>query len=595
MSLSIENAVPAQGRPRVPRLARLVRSTAPRRLSSLMRASLLTAFTAACLACLAAPSHAATPVVFDNFVYQGHDAAFATPLAKGQYRNPVLAGFYPDPAVTRVGDRYYLVNSTFAYFPGIPVFESEDLVHWRLLGHAIDRPGQLDFSGLGTSRGVFAPSIAHHGDTFYIFNTAVDNGGNYYVTAKNPAGPWSDPVWLKDVDGIDPSLFIDDNGEAFLLNNGPPQGTPRYEGHRAIWLQAFDLKTGQPFGPRKVLLDGGVEPEKNPIWIEGPHIYRRDGWYYLSCAEGGTGPQHSQVVLRARSPWGPFQPYAHNPILTQRDLPADRAHPIANAGHADLVEGRDGRWWAIFLASRIYGQGHYQTGRETFLLPVEWRDGWPVILDAGKAIPQVVDAPSWMKATQDQAPRSGNFEWRDDFSTPALKPDWLSLRAPPTWAGLRTKPGQLSLAPQTDGLEGHGHPAFLGRRQQHLKFDTSLDVQLPITPGVTGGLAMYQDESHWYVLGVQRTGQGGVVFVQRHVGADTRIVAQAHVADVATLRLRIEGNAGLGDFSFDAGAGWQALRKAEDIHVLSTDLAGGFVGVTIGPYARAEAAPFQED
>ncbi|HVJ37557.1 MAG TPA: glycoside hydrolase family 43 protein, partial [Stenotrophomonas sp.] len=374
---------------------------------------------------LSLPGHAADTVAFDDFHYRGRDVVFDAPVTAGQYRNPVLTGFFPDPAVTRVGDRYYLVNSTFTYFPGIPVFESEDLVHWRLLGHAIDRPGQLDFRGLGTSRGVFAPSIAHHDGTFYIFNTAVDNGGNYYLTAKNPAGPWSDPVWLREVDGIDPSLFIDEDGSAFLLNNGPPQGKPRYEGHRAIWIQAFDLKSGQPTGPRKVLVDGGVDPSKNPIWIEGPHIYRHDGWYYLSCAEGGTSTQHSQVVLRARSPWGPFKPYEHNPILTQRSLPPEREHPIANAGHADLVQGKDGSWWAIFLASRIYGQGHYQTGRETFLLPVQWRDGWPVILDEGKVIPQVAQAPAWMQPTASQAPNSGNFEWRDDFSDASPRPEWL--------------------------------------------------------------------------------------------------------------------------------------------------------------------------
>ena len=540
------------------------------------------------------PAYAAEPIAFDDFHYRGEDATFDAPLAAGQFRNPVLAGFYPDPAVTRVGDRYYLVNSTFAYFPGIPVFESEDLVHWRLLGHAIDRPGQLDFTGLGTSRGVFAPSIAHHAGTFYIFNTAVDNGGNYYVTAKNPAGPWSDPVWLRDVDGIDPSLFIDDDGHAYLLNNGPPEGKPLYEGHRAIWLQAFDLASGQPTGPRKVLVDGGVEPSKNPIWIEGPHLYHHDGWYYLSCAEGGTSTQHSQVVLRARSPWGPFKPYEHNPILTQRDLPADREHPIANAGHADLVEGKDGSWWAIFLASRIYGDGHYNTGRETFLLPVQWRDGWPVILDAGRAIPQVAKAPAWMHTKASQAPRSGNVEWRDDFSGNMPKPEWLSLRAAPTWADLKAEPGHLLLTPQADGLDSHGIPSFLARRQQHMKFDSDLSVRVPAAPGVTAGLAMYQDEAHWYVLGVQRTRQGATVFLQRHVPGDARIVAQARVAG-ADVRLRIHGDAGRGDFSFDAGHGWQTLQAGEDIHQLSTDLAGGFVGVTLGPYARAEAAPFQED
>lgn len=548
------------------------------------------------LAALASlPAHAAEAVAFDDFHYRGQDVVFDTPLAAGQYRNPVLTGFFPDPAVTRVGDRYYLVNSTFTYFPGIPVFESEDLVHWRLLGHAIDRPGQLDFRGLGTSRGVFAPSISHHDGTFYIFNTAVDNGGNYYVTAKNPAGPWSDPVWLREVDGIDPSLFIDDDGSAFLLNNGPPQGKPRYEGHRAIWIQAFDLKTGQPTGPRKVLVDGGVDPSKNPIWIEGPHIYHHDGWYYLSCAEGGTSTQHSQVVLRARSPWGPFKPYEHNPILTQRSLSPDREHPIANAGHADLVQGKDGSWWAIFLASRIYGQGHYQTGRETFLLPVQWRDGWPVILDEGKVIPQVAKAPAWMQANASQAPNSGNFEWRDDFSEASPRPEWLSLRVPPTWADLKTEPGRLLLTPQTDGLESHGTPSFLGRRQQHLKFDSDVAVRVPDRPGVTAGLAMYQDEAHWYVLGLQRTGQGATVFLQRHVPGDARVVAQVPIGASREVRLRIRGDEGNGDFAFDAGNGWQTLRASEDIHTLSTDLAGGFVGVTLGPYARAEAAPFKED
>ncbi len=560
----------------------------------MLRARLSHGLVTAMLACASLSAWAASPVAFDDFVYQGDDAAFAVPLGALQYRNPVLAGFYPDPAVTRVGDRYYLVNSTFAYFPGIPVFESEDLVHWRLLGHAIDRPGQLDFSGLGTSRGVFAPSIAHHGDTFYIFNTAVDNGGNYYVTAKDPAGPWSDPVWLKDVDGIDPSLFIDDDGRAYLLNNGPPQGTPRYPGHRAIWLQAFDLASGQPQGPRTVLLDGGVAPETQPIWIEGPHLYHRDGWYYLSCAEGGTGPQHSQVVLRARSPWGPFQPYAHNPILTQRDLPADRPDPIANAGHADLVEGRDGRWWALFLASRIYGDGHYQTGRETFLLPVEWRDGWPVILDPGHAIPQVASAPSWMRASATQAPLSGNFRWHDDFSAPALRPEWISLRAPPRWADVRRQPGTLLIEPQADGLDGHGLPSFLARRQQHARFDAEVQMQAPDAPGVTAGLALYQDEAHWYVFGIQRTAQGLQLFLQRQTPEGRRIVAQRLLPAAETLRLRIHGDAGRGDFAFDSGAGWQPLREGEDIHVLSTDLAGGFVGVTVGPYARAEAAPFQE-
>ena len=318
---------------------------------------------------------AQAPVAFDWFEYTGHDAVFAGPLPPGSYRNPILAGFHPDPSITRAGDRFYLVNSTFGYFPGIPVLESTDIVHWHQIGNVIERPSQLKLDGLGISRGVFAPAIAFHGGLFYVVSTAVDAGGSFLSIARNPAGPWSDPIWLPQLDGIDPALFFDDDGRTYVLNNGPPPGKPQYEGHRAIWIQEFDLAEHQLVGPRKVLLDGGVDFAQKPVWIEGPHLYRRGGWYYLMCAQGGTGSEHSEVVLRSHSPWGPYTPFVGNPILTQRDLPAGRADPVANAGHADLVEAPDGAWWAAFLASRPYERIHYNTGRETFLLPVEWRNG----------------------------------------------------------------------------------------------------------------------------------------------------------------------------------------------------------------------------
>ena len=238
----------------------------------------------------------ASAVSFDWFDYSGHDTVFDQPLAPGSYRNPILAGFHPDPGVTRVGQRFYLVNSSFSYFPGIPVFASGDLVHWQQIGNVIDRPQELNFDGLSVSRGIFAPTIQYHAGTFYVLCTAVDAGGNFLAVARNPAGPWSDPVWLPQIDGIDPSLFFDEDGSAYVLNNGPPQEQPRYEGHRAIWIQSFDLATRKLVGPRKVLVNGGTDIAKQPIWIEGPHLYKRAGWYYLMCAEGGTSLQHSEVV-----------------------------------------------------------------------------------------------------------------------------------------------------------------------------------------------------------------------------------------------------------------------------------------------------------
>ena len=187
------------------------------------------------LAALATVSAAPAPdkARFDWVEYSGSDGPAAP---AGQYRNPILAGFYSDPSVLRVGSDYYLVTSTFSWFPGIPVFHSRDLIHWKQIGNAIDRPGQLDFGKLAMSRGVFAPAINYHAGRFYIVNTCVDCGGNFVITATNPAGPWSDPVWLKTVEGIDPSMFFDDDGRAWIVNNRAPEGTPRYSGHRAIWI-----------------------------------------------------------------------------------------------------------------------------------------------------------------------------------------------------------------------------------------------------------------------------------------------------------------------------------------------------------------------
>jgi len=541
----------------------------------------------------AALGDAAAPAQFDWFEYTGRDAAFEAPLPAGHYRNPVLAGFHADPSVTAGPDgKFYLVNSSFTFFPGIPVFESEDLVHWKQVGNVIDRPKTLDFDGLGVSRGIFAPAIQYHDGTFYVITTAVDSGGNFFVTATDPAGPWSDPVWLPAIGGIDPSLFFDDDGRAYVVNNDAPAGTPRYDGHRAIWMQEIDIAAGKPVGERRVLIDGGVKPEENPIWIEGPHVYKVGGWYYLSDAEGGTGPQHSQVVLRSRQVWGPYVPYDQNPILTQRDLPEDRKLPITNAGHADLVQGKDGSWWAVFLASRNYDVRHYNTGRETYLLPVTWKDGWPVILDAGKTIPYVVRGPSFMRSPAQQAPSTGNFTWRDEFDAPVQGREWLSVRVPKQpWADFASKPGWLSIHPQRERLDTLRNPSFLARRQQHLVFEASTAMQRP-ERGVAAGLAAFQNEKYWYFLGVRQAGDRGTeLFLEKRAGdRPSEIVAMQAAGEAQTVKLKVEGNEGTYAFAFDTGdgKGWQWLARDVDGTVLSTDVAGGFVGAMVGPYARDE-------
>ncbi len=538
---------------------------------------------------------AQAPVAFDWFEYTGRDAGFSAPLPQGMaqrsYRNPILAGFYPDPSITRAGNLFYLVNSTFTYFPGIPVFQSSDLVHWRHIGNVLDRPSELKFDGLSVSRGVFAPAISFHDGLFYVLNTAVDSGGNFLSSAHNPAGPWSPPVWLAELEGaIDPSLFFDDNGKTYVLNNGPPQGEPLYAGHRAIWIQEFDLAKRSPVGPRKVLINGGVDLSSKPVWIEGPHLYKRAGWYYLMCAEGGTSTQHSEVVLRGRSPWGPFKPFAGNPILTQRDLPADRANPIANAGHADLVEAPDGSWWAVFLASRLYGPDHYNTGRETYLLPVLWQHGWPVILGHGRTIPTVAAAPRLPDTSPGAPPTTGNFTWRDDFDSPTVGPEWLFVRMPrEPWTDLRSRPGWLLIQPLRASLETLENPAFLARRQQHLAFDASTSMELPAEAGVAAGLAAFQNEKFWYFLGVRHTPDGPELFLEKKGGQDTAVIARMALKPRNAIQLRVSADGGRYSFYYDEDrAGWKPLKENDDGSILSTDIAGGFVGAVVGPYARAE-------
>jgi xylan 1,4-beta-xylosidase len=541
-------------------------------------------------AALAASSaHAGDGVFFKWFEYTGRDPEYVAPLPVRSFHNPILAGYYPDPSVTRVGDKYYLVNSTFTHWPLIPIHESTDLVHWKLIGHAVSDATKVTFDGLGTSRGVFAPAIAYHQGTYYIVNTLVDAGGNFFVTSKSAAGPYSDPVWLKEIDGIDPAFFFDDDGKAYIVNNGPPEGAPLYNGHRAIWIQEFNVEHRKLMGPRKVLVNGGTDIAKQPVWIEGPHLYRIDGTYYLMCAEGGTERNHSEVIFRAKSPWGPFEPYAGNPILTQRDLPADRANPVTSSGHADLVQMKDGSWWAVFLATRPYADYLFNTGRETFLLPVTWKDGWPVILDHGKAIPTTLPAPQALARGTTGDALSGNFTKRETFRK-TLGPEWVQVHVPKTpWYSL-LKDGGLVMGYSKVNLTDKVNPTFLARRQQHKNFEASAEMRVPIA-GVAAGLAAFQNEKSWYFLGVRRQTSGATIFLERDAGGTPVVVKETLLlanGKSDLLKLRIRGAGGRYSFDYDGGNGWTPLVEDDDATMLSSERAGGFVGTVLGPYTRQE-------
>ena len=559
-----------------------------------MRTSILAAVALLLAACSAPPPPPPVPVAkpapavarFDWLAYEGHDPVYDKVKAgAGEYLNPILPGFYPDPSIVRVGEDYYLVNSTFAFFPGLPIFHSRDLVHWTQIGNAIDRPSQVDFGKLGISRGLFAPAISVHNGTFYIVNTCVDCGGNFLITATNPAGPWSDPVWFG-FDGIDPSPCFDADGKAYIVNNGPPEGTPLYGGHRAIWMQEFDWAAKKLAGPRRVIVNGGVDIRKKPIWIEGPHLFRARGWYYLICAEGGTSEGHSEVVFRSKKVWGPYVPYKANPILTQRDLDPKRTFPVTSTGHAQFVATPKGQWFAVFLGTRPYSDDFYNTGRETFMLPVTWKNGWPVILRKGKPVPYAVKRPA--EAADVSPVESGNFAWREEFDTP-LGPQWLFIRTPhDKWYEIGGS--SLSLTARPESIGGTGQPSFVGRRQQYGWAGVSTAMAFaPQTDGERAGLVAFQNSEFFYFLGlVRENGKTSVCVTKRAGAADPEdgAVQTCNPVETTDIELKIEARGGAYDFFYATAPGqWTALVRDADGTILSTKKAGGFVGTVIGAYA----------
>ena len=536
-------------------------------------------------ASLSPPAAAQVRAAFDFVEY----AALDTPaeLEEGHYRNPVLPGFHPDPSIVRVGDDFYAVTSTFSWWPGLPIFHSRNLVDWTLVTNAINRPDQMDFTGLGTNRGLFAPAITHHDGRFWIVNTCVDCGSNFVITADGADGEWSDPVWL-DFGGIDPSLYFEGD-RAWIVYNDAPPGEPLYEGHRALWLQEFNAETMAVLPERTLLVNGGVDLSQQPVWAEGPHIYKIDGWYYLLAAEGGTADQHSQTIYRSRTVDGPYEPGPVNPILTQRDLPADRPDRVEATGHADMVRLDDGSWWGLFLATRPFAGQSTLLGRETFLLPVHWRDGWPIFLEQGEAVQMVAPAPALPpSAAQDWA------NWRDEFDTVSLSKEWITLRSP----GERSQilhdidAGAMWLVPGSAAAGSLGRPAFIGRRLRHHAAQITTSVHLAGQDnGDFAGLLAFMDEGHFLTVGLEQVNGAGRIAVRmrKDPGDSERgeiLTSSAFAGDSAQLRLSFDGGNATAAWRGTEQDAWNAF-PAIDVEPLASVHAGLFTGLVVGPYAVA--------
>ncbi|WP_371657528.1 glycoside hydrolase family 43 protein [Streptomyces sp. NBC_00280] len=482
------------------------------------------------------------------------------------FPNPVIPGFHPDPSICRVGDDYYIVCSSFEYFPGIPVFHSRDLLHWTQIGNALDRPSQLLLTDTRSSGGIYAPTLRHHDGRFWLIVTNVtEGGGNMLFTATDPAGPWSDPVRLPDVPGIDPDLAWDEDGTCWCTVAGVSQ-------------VRIDPYTGEAFGPRRQLWSGALGA-KAP---EAPHLYRIGDYWYLLIAEGGTERCHGVSIARGRTPTGPFEPCPDNPILTHRGTD----HPIQNTGHADLVQRPDGSWWMVFLGVRPGGgsPGWHVLGRETFLAPVEWVDGWPVV---GEVTPEL-PAPSWpLVPGPVQAVR-------DDFDLSELRPQWISVRdRPAEHCTTKERSGWLTLRSRGGSLD-EPDVVFVGRRQQHLR----CEARTRIDPSEgRGGLAVRLDEEHHYEIEASE----GEVRVLSRIGplrtvVESRSVPAGPVVLGVRVRATVPLDARTGPDTLTLGVeepdGMFTALGTLDGRYLSTEVAGGFTGRVIGMYAATGTVHF---
>lgn len=563
-------------------------------------------------ALLAAGGAQAQTATFSYFKYSGNDARFSKSYDPArQYLNPILAGFYPDPSICRVGDTYYLVNSSFSFYPGVPLSESEDLVHWRHAGYVLDRPSQLPLKGQAISGGIFAPDIKYNAKnkTFYMITTNV-GAGNFYVKTKDPSKGWSDPVYLRQIDGIDPSLFFDKDGGAYIVHNGPVEGGADYDGQRAIRILRFDVKgdsvitKGTPDNRGWwQIVRGGTHVSKRPIWIEGPHLYRIGKYYYLMCAEGGTGDAHSEVIFRAPlkadiTKAEAWEECPHNPILTQRDIYDYAKNPylgddaVTSTGHADLVQTQKGDWYAVFLGCRAYNGPYYNTGRDTYLLPVTWSDGWPTILAKGKALPVVSDMPAGLKAPAGkaaaQAPFSGNFSYTDTFAGPGLDCRWLTLRNRETKFYSLGGNG-ITITPQSVNITQRESPAAIFCRQQHTFFTAETSVAFaPKTSKDLAGFVLLQNEQYNFVFGVTMLDNKPAITLTRSE-KEPVLMASAFLPEACpTVRLKIEGKGRYCDFFYAVEGGeWQPVARGVDAINLSTARSGGFIGACIGLYATS--------
>ncbi|MCR4580231.1 MAG: glycoside hydrolase family 43 protein [Treponema sp.] len=504
--------------------------------------------------------------------------------------NPVLAGFYPDPSICEAEGTFYLVCSSFSYFPGLPIFRSKNGFKWEQIGNIIDRPEQLDFEGAGVSRGLFAPTIRYNNGKFYCICTQVDKLGNFFVTAENPEGPWSNPIPIAGAEGIDPSLFFDDDGSSWYVGTRPAPEGPKYNGNWEIWIQKIDLESGKLLGQSKGIWRGAL---RDCVWPEGPHIYKINGTYYLIHAEGGTGMDHAICVARCQTIDGEWEGKKSNPILTHRHL--GKSAGVRNVGHGDLVSTGAGKWWMCCLASRPYGEGENRfsnMGRETFFVPVKWEDGWPVCSWETGLIENAYSLAGHVVERANEDADSIIFPAIDDFNSPKLADYWLSLRArDENFINCTENSGYLRIY-GGESLNANGKVHMVVRRQTAFSFEAATVIFANYAhENDACGIVLFQNEGFHFRL--QMISRGKLVVLQLikvEEGKEELLAEDVLTGGNSKPYCVIRVVAEKQNLFFEYGPderNMHMLKKEVDASILSQEKAGGFVGTVVGVFAAS--------
>ncbi|MCD7806371.1 MAG: family 43 glycosylhydrolase [Lachnospiraceae bacterium] len=491
------------------------------------------------------------------------------------YKNPILPGMHSDPSICRVGEDYYMVHSSFIFFPCIPISHSRDLIHWETIGHAITNPQWADIDHLEGGRGYWAADISYYKEKFYICATyRMNDDGTVYrkqivVSSDRPEGPYSKPAII-DEDGIDPSIFNDDDGRRYMLLN------------RGARIFELNQDATEKIGEATLLFYG--DHKRAP---EGPHLLKKDGFYYLFEAEGGTGLTHRITVSRSDSLFGVYEPCPYNPIMRQEDPAA----PIQRCGHGKPVMTQNGEWYMVYLCGRQVDGKYSLLGRETALDPITWTaDGWPIVNRR--------KGPGYLQKKPDLPECLLQDDCTLDLTKKELSPVWVTPRAPQEGA-VRIHQGILYLKGSTAPLSDVDSRNILLRRQTDFRFTAQTEFLLQeLCQDQSEGLVCYYDENTWLTFGLHLTERGYAVYATEHIGHEDIVhePMDISVENKVSITYRVETNFLKRHFSFRSGdQPWQDYKTLDNVYYLCDEgirMGKRFTGAMVGMYAYAGEKPY---